>query len=318
MMLVDIGRMELREAPVPKVRPGTVLLKVMRASVCNGSDTALYSGRRKMAVAYPWMKLPYPIGHECCGEVVAAGEGVANWKVGDRVASLKYGGAFADYQIVDLQKDHGLVRMPQGMSWDEGTFLEPVFATNSYMSHIRKGDKVVLMGLGPSGVLLLQQSLLCGAQAVLCTDLHDLRLRVAAKLGAAATVNPTRQDLQAAVKDLFGEADVFIDATGQDVYDVGIRLLRNGGRVIAYGIPDSGVHYDGTRAYFRNIQIMPKVWDYPGTIRRVEELAARNVLDLTSFVTHRFPLQRAEEAVRMALERPQDVLAMKIDPTSTE
>lgn len=316
VMLVEIGKLELQEIPTPEPGPGEVLLRVVRASVCNGSDAAVFSGRRVMSVAYPWMQLPWCMGHECAGQIVAAGPGVTDFEVGQRVASLNYGGAFADYQLV--QKDL-LIPVPDSLSFDQATFLELMFATNTYMPHIGKGDKVVVMGLGPSGILLLQQCLAVGAEAVLCADRHDLRLEIAAKLGATATVNTEHEDLEAATKELLGEADAFIDATGQDVYDIGIRLLRSGGKVIAYGVPDSGVHYDGTRAFFRGIRFLTKSSHYASPPRlasvfdRIEELIEEGCMDFDTLVTHHFPLEGAPEAVRMAIEEPGRVLGMVID-----
>ena len=96
VMLVEIGKLELQDVPVPEPGPGEVLLRIVRASVCNGSDAAVFSGRRDMSVAYPWMQLPWSIGHECAGEIVAVGPGVTDVEVGQRVGSLNYGGAFAE------------------------------------------------------------------------------------------------------------------------------------------------------------------------------------------------------------------------------
>ena len=118
--------------------------------------------------------------------------------------------------------------------------------------------------------------------------------------------------LQRAAK-WFGEADAFIDATGWDVYDIGMRLLQTGGRVFAYGVPDSGVHYDGTLAYFRDIRILCKVYDFERTVDRMQKLLAEGRIDLKTFVTHHFPLERAPEAVLMAVEEPGKVLGMVID-----
>ncbi len=317
VMLVRIGKLEVWEVPVPEPGPGEVLLRVIRASVCNGSDAALFSGRRDISVAYPWMRLPYSLGHECAGEIVALGPGVADYEIGQRVASIKYGSAFADYQLVDI-KGAPPIPVPDFLSYDEATFLEPMYTTNTYMPHIEKGDRVVLMGVGPSGILLLQQCVAVGAQAVLCADLHDLRLGIAARLGATATVNTEREDLECATRELLGEADVLIDATGQDVYDIGIRLLRGGGKLIAYGVADSGVHYDGTLAYFRGIQFLTKSSHYArppveDTRRRIERLLQEGCIDLRAFVTHHFPLEGTPEAVRRALEQPDEVLGMVID-----
>jgi L-iditol 2-dehydrogenase len=321
VMLVEVGRLELWEVPVPEPGPGEVLIRVMRASVCNGSDAALFSGRRDIAVAYPWMQLPYSIGHECAGEIVGLGPGVTDFETGQHVASIRYGGAFADYQLVELDSAPP-IPVPDSLSYDEATFLEPMYTTNMYMPHIEKGDRVVLMGVGPSGILLLQQCLAVGAEAVLCADRHDLRLDIAARLGATATVNTEREDLERVTGELFGEADVCIDATGWDVYDIGIRLLRNGGKLIAYGVPDSGVHYDGTRAYFRNTRFITKSSPYAtppveDTRGRIGRLLQRGRIDLRTFVTHHFPLEGVPEAVHMALEQPDKVLGMVIDVAQT-
>jgi L-iditol 2-dehydrogenase len=316
-MLVEVGKLEVWEVPVPEPGPGEVLLRVIRASVCNGSDAAIFSGRRDISVAYPWMRLPYSIGHECAGEIAAVGPGVVGFEVGQRVASITYGGAFADYQLVDVEQAPP-IPVPDSLSYDEATFLEPMYTTNTYMPHIEEGDRVVLMGVGPSGILLLQQCVAAGAEAVLCADRHDLRLGIAARLGATATVNTERDDPQGATRELFGEADVFIDATGWDVYDVGIRLLRAGGKVIAYGVPDSGVHYDGTVAYFRNIRFVTKSSPYASppvedTRGRMQRLLREGRIDLRTFVTHHFPLEGAPEAVRMSLEQPDEVLGIVIE-----
>ena len=312
VMLEEVGRLAVREVPVPQLQDGTVLLRVVRASVCNGSDSAVFSGRRDAGVAYPWMTFPFSIGHECAGEVVAVGAGVTGVEVGERVASLKYGGAFADYQLVRVKQD-GLIPVPESLSWDEATFLEPMYATNCYMPHVGQGDRLVIIGCGPSGILLLQQSLACGAADVICADRHDLRLEIAASLGAAATVNVERDDLQAVVRDTLAEADGVIDATGWDVYDQAMKLLRAGGKVIAYGVPDSGVHFDGTRFYFRGLRILTKVYDFGATTARMAALLDSGCMDLTTFVTHHFPLERAPDAIRMALDEPGECLAMVID-----
>jgi L-iditol 2-dehydrogenase len=97
------------------------------------------------------------------------------------------------------------------------------------------------------------------------------------------------------------------------VYDIGMRLLRPGGKLIAYGVPDSGVHYDGTRWFFRGIRIMQKVEVLHPTIERMQKLLQEGRMDFTAFVTHHFPLEEVPEALRMALEEPGRCLAMVID-----
>ena len=318
VMFEGVRQLRVRTIPVPEVGPGRALLKVMRASVCNGSDAALFSGRRKIPVAYPWMQLPCTIGHECAGEIVAIGEGIAGFEIGQRFASLRYGGAFADYQLVQPEED-GLFPAPDTLSDDEATFLEPMYATNLYMPYVEKEDQVVLMGLGPSGIMFLEQCLALGVKGLLCADRHPLRLEIAKRLGARETVNTEQEDIEARVRDLFGKADAFIDATGWDVYDTGVHVLRPGGKIIQYGVPDSGVHYDGTRAFFSSIRFLGRAPDFKSVasqkerFRHMADLLDRGAMDFRTHVTHHFPLEQTPEAVRMAAEEPEKVLGMVID-----
>lgn len=318
MTLVGVGKLELRELPVPKPGRGEVLLRVVRASVCNGSDGALYSGRRVISIAYPWMKLPCTIGHECAGEIVAVGPGVKGVHVGQRVASLRYGGAYADYQLAAVARD-GLFPLSDSLTFDEGTFIEPMFAISTYMPHIDKKDKVVLLGVGPSGIMFLEQCLALGVQNLICADRHDLRLDIAKRLGARITVNTQREDLQAAVQREFGEADAFIDATGRDVYDLGIQLLRPDGKLVAYGVADGEVHFNGTRAFFKGTRFLIRPYDFKSPLRLkatfayMRRLLNKGCMDFKTHVTHRFPLERTEEAVRMAADEPGKCLGIIID-----
>ncbi len=317
-MLVETRKIEMREIPVPVPGPGEALIRVVRASVCNGSDAALYTGRRKRSVAYPWMTLPWILGHECAGEIVALGPGATGFHVGQRVASLRYGAAFAEYQLVNIQRD-ALFPLPDWLTYDEGTFIEPMFAIAIYMPYIERPDNVVLMGLGPSGIMFLEQCRALGVSGLICADRHEVRLDIARKLGAPTTVNTTREDLGAVVKREFGEADVFIDATGWDVYDIGVRLLRPDGKLIAYGVPDSGVHYDGTLAFFKGVHFLIRPYDFKTppvlgpTFERMRRLVDERKMDFRTHVTHRLPLEQTEEAVRLAADAPEKCLGIVIE-----
>ena len=159
------GPLDLRVEEVAEPQPDdeSVIIKVRRASICNGSDTALFSGRRERRIAYPWMELPWIMGHECAGEVVAVGSKVSGFQIGDRVASLKYGNAFAELQKTTPAE---LIRLPAGMPYDQGTYMEPLWVTLSYRANVRPGDRVVVCGVGPSGLLLLQEAQGLGAARV--------------------------------------------------------------------------------------------------------------------------------------------------------
>ena len=304
--------LRVEDVEYPQLDGDSVILKVVRASVCNGSDTALYSGRRDIRIAYPWMRLPWIIGHECAGHIIEVGKNVEGFKPGDRVASLKYGNAFAEFQPVVVEEM--LIRIPDDMPYDEATFIEPLWTTMSHIGNMHPGDSVIVCGLGPSGLLLLQESIALGASRTCAVDRVPNRLRKARELGADVAVNVAEGDAESQIKAKFGEADVFVDATGFDVYDLGIRVLKTNGILIMYGVPDSGVAYSGTRAFFKKIQFR---WGNASRFEETMETAMRFVAEgkvrLGAFTTHHFPLESAPEAIQLALDHPEEVIGVVID-----
>ncbi|MEW6357975.1 MAG: zinc-binding dehydrogenase [Planctomycetota bacterium] len=305
--------LDLRVEDVDYPLPGEdeVVLKVIRASVCNGSDAALYSGRRVREVAYPWMELPWIMGHECAGEIVEVGRNVKDFRVGDRVASMKYGNAFAEFQSAPVDR---IYPVPDGMSYDHATFIEPIFATYAFMGNVRKGDSVIVCGVGPSGNLLVQESLAVGAAKVCAIDLHDMRLEKAREVGAALTINASAGDPEEEIREKFGRVDVFIDATGFDVYDLAARVLRPGGRLVMYGVPDSGVRYNGTRAFFKGIRFCGgDKSDRMGTTAEALGHVQRGAIRLEAFTTHHFTLDDMPRVMELVLNRPGEALGVIID-----
>jgi 2-desacetyl-2-hydroxyethyl bacteriochlorophyllide A dehydrogenase len=303
--------LRVEEVDRPAAGENEVVLKVIRASLCNGSDASLYSGRRKREIAYPWMELPFGIGHECAGEIVQVGAGVADVRVGDRVAGLRYGGAFAEFQCARASE---VVPIPEGMPYDHATFIEPLYATYSYIGHVRKGDSVVVCGVGPSGNLLLQESLAVGAKKVCAVDRHPVRLEKAKEVGAHVCVNASACDPEGEIKERFGPVDVFIDATGFDVYDLGVRLLKPGGRLVMYGVPDSGVHYNGTRAFFKAIRFCGRHrTDVRATAAEALRHVAQGAIRLEAFTTHHFALEQVPDMLRFVLEHPDQILGAVVD-----
>lgn len=307
------GPLDLRVEEVDDPTPAEdeIVLKVIRASVCNGSDGALYSGQRRREIAYPWMKLPWSQGHECAGEIVEVGQGVRDFSIGDRVACLKYGGAFAEYQCSNIDQ---LVSIPDGMPYDRATFIEPLYCTYAYIGHVREGDSVVVCGLGPSGNLLLQESRAVGARRVCAVDLHQLRLEKAKDAGADVCIDASACDPETEIRERFGPADVFIDATGFDVYDLAVRVLRPEGRLVMYGVADSGVRYDGTRAFFKKIHFCNDYkTDKKATTFEAMRYVETGVIRLDVFTTHHFTLDRVPQALQLVVEHPDQIVGAVID-----
>ena len=233
------------------------------------------------------------------------------FRVGDRVASLKYGNAFAEYQAVLPEQ---LIPLPSWLSYEEGTFVEPLYTTFAYSHYFKKGDTVVVCGLGPSGTLLLQECLALGAAKVGVIDKYENRLQIAKSLGAHLILKADDKKMEGVLLEQLGEIDVFIDATGYDVYDLGVRLLKGGGKLIMYGVPDSGVNYDGTRAFFKGIKFCNNK-EYPPqkVLESALKLVEEGKINLGGFTTHHFPLSGVPEAINLALNHPGECLGIVID-----
>ena len=309
------GSYDLRveKVRIPEVTDDTVLIKVIRASICNGSDTAIYSGRRKRKVAYPWMKLPFILGHECAGKIVETGKNIRKFKAGDRVASLNYGGAFAEYQLV---APGALIPVPEGMPYDKATFIEPLYTTFSYAKFIRPGDRVVICGLGPSGQLFVQGVKASGASEICAIDLVQNRVSQAKKDGADIGLVVSRNINRARKKvlDAFGEPDVFVDVTGFDVFELGIQLLTRGGRFVSYGVPDSGVHFDGTRAFFKAVQFrVADKKDRVDVISRMLRLVKKGAIRLGTFTTHHIEIDEVPGVIKRLLKHPEEAIGVVVN-----
>ena len=172
----------IAEQPVPEIGPGETLVRIHASGIC-GSDVLEW---------YRVPKAPIVLGHEVAGEVVAIGEGVCSVAVGDRVVlshhvpdnTCRYcltgnhtachtlhttnfdPGGFAQYvRMPALQTDRGILRMPDSMSYEEGSFVEPLACVVRAQSRagVRPGSTVLVMGSGISGLLHIRLALALGA-----------------------------------------------------------------------------------------------------------------------------------------------------------
>jgi L-iditol 2-dehydrogenase len=253
---------EVREVPAPTVEPGHVLLATKAVGVC-GSDVHMWRNNQSWDI-----KIPVTMGHETAGVILAVGEGVEGWTVGERVvcetaayicgrcALCRTGrynlcpyrqgfgnlrdGAFGEFLLAPPRVLH---RIPEGVSFAEAAMTEPfAVAYNALVERatVAPGDLVVIQGFGAIGALSLQVARLRGASTivVLGTDRDELRLKQATELGADHIVNVQREDpaaLIASLHDGLG-ADVVVDATGVSIaLQQGLELVRPLGSIVKIG-----------------------------------------------------------------------------------
>ncbi len=278
-VLVEFGKVEVREVPVPQVGAGEALVEVEACGVCR-SDWHLWRGDPSLVMYMEWSggKLPIIMGHEVVGTVVAVGNGVNGVQEGDKVVvpasstgdsrnclfcrnglsnicehlwipGFGTDGGYARYMRVPAGSVADLVKVPGALqdksSWLAITGCGMGTAFNAVVdkAQVQPGEKVVVTGVGGVGLSAVAIAAQAGAQ-VIAVDVNSEALERAKNLGAAGTVQAEREDPQLTdkiVEAAGGPVDVAIDTTGNPQVGVGALLaVRPGGRMVLSGLMVKG------------------------------------------------------------------------------
>lgn len=338
-----MGPRTLEVTSVPDVRepgPGEALVRVTAVGVC-GTDLHYYRG--ETGGPDP-LERGFVMGHEFAGVVEAVGPGVARVRAGDRVAvdpavacgecelcvdghphvcprvrfvgSPGVPGALRERLI---HPAHLLHPLPPGVSDAAGALLEPLgVALHAVdLAAPRIAAIVAVLGCGPIGLLLVQLARLAGAQAVLATDLHDYRLRLAKTAGATATFNVARENPVAAMLDATGGrgAEVVFEAAGApETPDQAAHIAAALGTVVVVGIcADNRTAFTATPARRKGLTVKISRRMKPVYARTIA-LAAHGMVDLESFVSHRVPLEAGPRAFQALADYHEDAAKVVISP----
>jgi 2-desacetyl-2-hydroxyethyl bacteriochlorophyllide A dehydrogenase len=319
------GEVRVDERPEPELQArDDAVVRVEATGVC-GSDLHIYHGRVAMDPGFT-------LGHEFVGEVVAAGDGVTELEVGDRVlgcycsacgncffcrrglyhkcddgrvfghgrtlGSLQ--GAQAE-QVLVPHANLTLRRVPDGMSDDAALFAGDVMGTGYHAvaeAGLLPGDAVAVLGLGPVGLCAVQAASAAGAALVVAVDSVPDRLAVAESFGARP-VHLTEDDPRAAVKDATGGrgVDVAVDAVGHpDALELACRLARKAGTVSATGVYAERIQVHMGILWIKALTLTSGHANVIGHVDRVLAMMAAGVLDPTPLVSRHMSLADAAEA----------------------
>jgi L-iditol 2-dehydrogenase len=251
----------LEEMPRPEIGPGELLMRVNASGIC-GSDLMEW---------YRANRVPLVLGHEIAGEVVAVGEGVEDYKVGDRISAVHhvpcntchyclkghptvcetlrkthfYPGGFAEYiRLPAINVDRGVYRLPEEVSFEEATFIEPLACVlrGQQLASVQPGLRVLVIGSGIAGLLHIQLARATGAGRIVATDISDYRLKAAREFGADETLHAT-EDVPARLRQINDGhlADVVIISTGAlSAIRQGLQSVDRGGTVLFFAPAQPG------------------------------------------------------------------------------
>ncbi len=323
--LAGAGDARVEEVPRPTVGPGELLVEMRACGLC-GSDLEKIQGEYTAA--------PPILGHEAVGVVAEVGEAAAGFGVGERVFPhhhvpcydchycrrgsetmcaqyrrwhLDPGGFAEFFRVPRWNVEHGgVLPLPDGMSFEEGTFIEPLACCVRALDRlgVEVGDVVLVAGAGPMGLLLLQLLLLREAARVVVSEVSPPRLHVADRLGAHALLNPGEVDVVREVLRLTEGrgADAAVVATGSPrALDQAVAAVRRGGKVGLVGIPEAGVPLaDVSRLVTREVSLVSSNAATERETRHALKLVEEERVDVASLVTHKVPLAEFPRAVKLA------------------
>ncbi len=340
-----VNDVRVETVPVPEIGPGEVLVQIHTCGICGTDLKKIHTGSHDA---------PRVFGHEMSGTIVRVGEGVSGFAVGDRVMAYHHipcgecyycrketfaqcevykkvgctagfaasGGGFAEYiRVMDWIVKRGLVKIPDGIPFEQAAFLEPVNTCYKAVQllGLQPDETVLVIGQGPIGILLAALSAKTGAM-VLTSDLYAERHAVAAKFGLKHPLD-ARGDVAAAAKAATegrGADVVLLAVGGNALIKVAMDAVRPGGRVVLFAQTQHGeAPFDPAAVCVDEKTLMGS---YSASVAIQDDVTEmvfsgyRDGFDLTNLISHRFPLEDAVAAIDLASHPQADSLKIVIQP----
>jgi L-iditol 2-dehydrogenase len=299
----------LEERPVPKIGAGEVLMRIEASGIC-GSDVMEW---------YRIKKAPLILGHEVAGVVEEVGEGVSRFKKGDRIVAAhhvpcntcKYclrgeysvcdtlrstnfdPGGFSQFvRLPKINVDRGVFLLPDELSFDEGTFAEPLACVlrGQRLAGFTPGESVMVLGSGLSGLLHIQVAKALGAGKIVAADISQFRIEAARRFGADDAFISDK-DIPEKLKNIYGGlADFVIVCTAAP------QAIN---AAFAPSMPGETFPFPLYELWREGINIYFSYAGPPGDTLQALELLRTKRVDVKGMVTHHLPLAETGKGFQM-------------------
>jgi L-iditol 2-dehydrogenase len=338
-----VDHVRVESVPVPEIGPGEVLIRVHTCGICGTDLKKIHTG------SHP---APRIFGHETSGTIARVGEGVDGFSVGDRVMVFHHipcghcfycerkvfaqcpvykkvgctagfepsGGGFAEYvRVMNWIVRRGLVRIPDGVSFEQAAFVEPVNTCLKGIEALRleRGESVLVIGQGPIGIILALLARRNGAR-VIVSDLFQQRLTMAAEYGFAERIDSSQADVVKRTRELTEQrgADATILAVGSDaLIQPAMNATRFGGRVLLFAQTARGEAKIDPAAVCVDEKTL--LGSYSASVELQDEsaeLVFSGEIDLARLISHRFSLNDAVAGLHLASHPQPDSMKIVIQP----
>jgi L-iditol 2-dehydrogenase len=316
--------LEVEQVAVPDIGKSDVLVRVKAALTC-GTDVKVFRRGYHARMIVP----PALFGHELAGDIVAVGDDVKGFRVGQRVVAansapcldcyyckrglenlcedlLFNNGAYAEFiRIPSRIVKRNMYEIPAHVNYQDAALIEPLACVMRGLEEaaIRPGDSIAVIGLGPIGLMFVRLAKVYGAR-VIALGRRQTQLDRAARMGAEELLNTSDGgDLVKAVKDLTKGrgVDVAIEAVGKpDTWQLAVKMVRRGGTVNFFGgcPSESQIHLDTQLLHYSEITCKASFHHTPMHIRKALEAVSRGDISARDFVNREEPLTNLLEVMR--------------------
>ena len=312
--LVDRGRMVCETAPVPELEPERTLVRTLTASICGSDfhviDMAYYGRGRPAQIPGP----PGFPGHESVVEVVDDPTGThVPGTIALAVPPANRSGAYAEMQVIDPES---LIELPDPSQWESEVLAQQfgtvLFGLNRFWDRSSPVNTVAIVGAGSAGLLFAYEARQRGVESIIIADPSPARRERARRAGAHHAVDPADDGLQQAVADLTDGVGVHlsIDASGEDEgRRSAVDVLAFDGTFGLFGLPmrAGSSPFEVATVFERrarmiashSAQLEPGLRSFRAALERI----STGELEHLELLTHRFPLDRIDEALSAARDR---------------
>ncbi|KPJ60102.1 MAG: hypothetical protein AMJ46_08325 [Latescibacteria bacterium DG_63] len=330
--------LKIEDVPVPKIKDDEILVKVAACGVCHTDLHYIDHG------VPTFKKPPLILGHEPSGIVEKAGAKVKNFKEGDRIllpavlacgycefcrtgrenicqTMIMFGnnidGAYAEY-VAAPAKD--AFHLPDELPLVESCIIADAISTPYHAvknrAEVKPGDSVVVVGCGGVGINAVQIAAAVGG-SVIAVDVQNGKLDWAKKLGAIATINPKEEEnVGKAVRKLTGGgADIAIECVGTPAtIELAFSTLRKGGRLVILGYSAKDVTLNAGKIMYFEMEVRGTLGCRPVDYPKLIELARTGRIKVAELVTHKFPLEKINDAFDLMRKADESALRSVVIP----
>jgi len=327
VFIKGLGEIEVKDVSIPKINSKEVLVKMIVCGVC-GTDIEKIRGESAT---------PLKLGHEVTGVIADVGASVKKFKVGDRVFvhhhvpcytcyycrhgdytmcdefpknNLDPCGMAEYFRVPEANVERGAVlKLPDRVEFDEAALIEPIGCCIRGLNKVKinVGDDALIVGAGPIGLIMISLLKIFGAGSIIVSETSSFRLSAAKNFDVDAAVNPINEDLKETVyKVTDGKGvDLAIIAVGNaKTIPQALDLLRKGGKLLLFGSPPIGdsLIYDANKIFLRELKIIPSYSTTEIETNMALKLLKLKKIDALKLISHRFKLDEAEKALKLAAE----------------